>query len=383
MNQDTNPLIQNLLESFAENTTRDLSNNVWGNLIQSTVRSMLNRPMENTPIRTPQNQPPQNQPPQNQPPYFTETAQRLWTNNIHNGPVHQNNHNNESYTQLQTRQLNILSSLLYDYYRNIRDYQRNMGECIRILRNLRMNYLDNETFGQSYPANFNGTYTNPTAPTTSPSQRNAYYQNTNTFTPQQQQSRQQYEHDDTQYIFSYTLYPILDQRFAGQLNDEEPRILTREEISRSTRTYGYTDEMAADTDASNNVCPISLDTFSVGDVICEILGCRHIFKRPALMHWFRNHSSCPVCRYNLYNYVPTVRTDPSNNTVVENMHSRPNTPDYTDLPPLIPINTPLQTTGYDDIANLLAQAITESTSSFQYSLPTSTAYDEPDVDELN
>jgi hypothetical protein len=314
--------------------------------------------------------------------YFTEPTQRLWSNNIQNRQIHQNNHN-DSYTQLQIGQLNILSSLLYDYYRNMRDYQRNMGECIRILRNLRMNYLDNQTFGQHYPMNFNGTYSNTTSHTTSPSQGNAYYQNANMFTQQrasQQRTPQQYEADDTQYIFSYTLYPILDQRFVGQLNDE-PRILTREEISRSTRTYGYTDEMAAATDASNNVCPISLDAFSVGDVICEILGCGHIFKRPALMHWFRNHSNCPVCRYNLYNYVPTARTDASNNTVAENTHSRPNTPDDSDLPPLIPITAQSTDFNYDDVASLLAQVITESTSSF-YS-PSSRTYDEPDVDELN
>ena len=47
-------------------------------------------------------------------------------------------------------------------------------------------------------------------------------------------------------------------------------------------------------------CPISMEDFQVGDVLCEIIGCRHVFKRPALMRWFRRSSQCPVCRYDLF-----------------------------------------------------------------------------------
>ena len=76
--------------------------------------------------------------------------------------------------------------------------------------------------------------------------------------------------------------------------------LSREQISSNTLTYGYTNEMhASEVDASGNVCPISLEQFQVGDVICEIRGCGHKFKRPNLMNWLRRNSRCPVCRYDL------------------------------------------------------------------------------------
>jgi hypothetical protein len=76
--------------------------------------------------------------------------------------------------------------------------------------------------------------------------------------------------------------------------------LSREQIASNTLTYGYTNEMQdAEIDASGNVCPISLEQFQVGDVICEIRGCGHKFKRPNLMHWLRRNSRCPVCRYDL------------------------------------------------------------------------------------
>jgi hypothetical protein len=42
-----------------------------------------------------------------------------------------------------------------------------------------------------------------------------------------------------------------------------------------------------------------LEQFQVGDVICEIRGCGHKFKRPNLMNWLRRNNRCPVCRYDL------------------------------------------------------------------------------------
>jgi hypothetical protein len=78
------------------------------------------------------------------------------------------------------------------------------------------------------------------------------------------------------------------------------RGISREQIANNTTTYGYTNEMReSEVDASENICPISLEPFQVGDVICEIRGCGHKFKRPNLMNWFRRNPRCPVCRYDV------------------------------------------------------------------------------------
>jgi hypothetical protein len=110
------------------------------------------------------------------------------------------------------------------------------------------------------------------------------------------------------WLFTYLLQPT----------EQNTSPLTAEEISSATRTYGYTAELS--TDLSGNQCPISLDHFQVGDVICKINGCGHVFKRRALMQWFRRSSSCPVCRYNV--------RQPVNNT---NPVNQPETTGETDL----------------------------------------------------
>jgi len=51
-------------------------------------------------------------------------------------------------------------------------------------------------------------------------------------------------------------------------------------------------------DASMNEvrCPICLEDFQVGENICQIIQCGHIFKESELTRWFERHSVCPVCR---------------------------------------------------------------------------------------
>ena len=46
-------------------------------------------------------------------------------------------------------------------------------------------------------------------------------------------------------------------------------------------------------------CPISLDDFVVGEDLCEIKHCHHIFKWSSLQGWFSRNTCCPVCRYDI------------------------------------------------------------------------------------
>ena len=50
------------------------------------------------------------------------------------------------------------------------------------------------------------------------------------------------------------------------------------------------------------VCPITLEPFTVGEEMCRIRHCSHIFKKTALMNWFSRNVRCPVCRYDIREY---------------------------------------------------------------------------------
>lgn len=53
-------------------------------------------------------------------------------------------------------------------------------------------------------------------------------------------------------------------------------------------------------------CPITLDVFNVNSNITQVLYCRHIFDSVAIQNWFRNSTHCPVCRFDIRNYVRPV-----------------------------------------------------------------------------
>ena len=54
----------------------------------------------------------------------------------------------------------------------------------------------------------------------------------------------------------------------------------------------------------NATCPISRDEFNDESEITMIRGCNHIFNRASLREWFVNHSTCPMCRSDIRDYMP-------------------------------------------------------------------------------
>jgi hypothetical protein len=59
---------------------------------------------------------------------------------------------------------------------------------------------------------------------------------------------------------------------------------------------------------SDNRCPITLEDFEHGELLCEIKHCRHIFKESSLRSWFVRNTYCPVCRYDIRHYTTTTST---------------------------------------------------------------------------
>ena len=74
---------------------------------------------------------------------------------------------------------------------------------------------------------------------------------------------------------------------------------TQEQIQIATRTVQYGDILRP----NNSSCPISLDTFNENDQVTVIRHCGHIFKPDQLNEWFRSNCACPICRYDIRDYV--------------------------------------------------------------------------------
>jgi len=82
--------------------------------------------------------------------------------------------------------------------------------------------------------------------------------------------------------------------------DTVPVYPTRDQINNGTRRVLYSNIE----NPLNSSCPIILENFDESDNVTQILGCGHIFNHESLISWFRNHVRCPVCRYDIRNYIP-------------------------------------------------------------------------------
>jgi hypothetical protein len=83
---------------------------------------------------------------------------------------------------------------------------------------------------------------------------------------------------------------------------------TEAQITRALDFFSYSPM------EESHTCPITLETIQEGDEVCRIRQCGHIFKRSAIEGWFLRNVRCPVCRYDIRDYVP-VTNDISGNPV--------------------------------------------------------------------
>ena len=73
------------------------------------------------------------------------------------------------------------------------------------------------------------------------------------------------------------------------------------QINNATESYIMTEEQFLNNERL--ICPITREELIVGDHVCVIKHCNHLFKNDALMQWFNSNVRCPVCRYDIRDYV--------------------------------------------------------------------------------
>lgn len=75
---------------------------------------------------------------------------------------------------------------------------------------------------------------------------------------------------------------------------------TLSQIESATRVVRFGDIITP----LNTACPITLENFNENDQVLVIRHCNHIFNNTGLISWFTSNCRCPVCRYDIRNYVP-------------------------------------------------------------------------------
>ena len=97
------------------------------------------------------------------------------------------------------------------------------------------------------------------------------------------------------------------------------------QIRRATRILEFRDI----SNTTHQICPIDREILNPSDTVMQILHCNHYFRESNLRRHFRNNTRCPLCRFDIRNYIPSLaETSPL-------LSSRPSIP-----PPPPPVNLP-------------------------------------------
>jgi hypothetical protein len=197
-----------------------------------------------------------------------------------------NNGSRTTTHSLTDRNVNLLIRVFDSYQRNVEMYHRNMGELIQLLRT---------NMNTSRPP---AAVPEP-APEPAPIRESRYrpwYFSTGTTTQQPVDSSNNSIPPETT--------PAATTNTSSRLNNRE--------IDRCVSSITYSSE------ETETRCPISLEDFVVGENICKINNCGHIFKRAALYRWFHRHNTCPVCRCNVLPTTNNTRYNIRNSPIIEN-----------------------------------------------------------------
>jgi len=198
--------------------------------------------------------------------------------------------------------LDIFREVVYDYNENMRyhssmmeTYQQNVSTSLGLLNTIihHINYSDRNWSEDRRPSHMD--------------------QNTNWRSRSREFQREHEEQRNTQ--LSDTDITSLIYLFLSPLNNNTnlqansaPVPLTEQHITDATEIVPYQSSM------TERRCPISLEDFVENEEICRIRGCGHIFKKSPLLRWFQTQTRCPVCRYNLRDFVHDVNQNSPNTT---------------------------------------------------------------------
>jgi len=192
------------------------------------------------------------------------------------------NNNNTNANAIRTQTAEILRDNFVAYNQNMRDYSQNMREYNQNFR--MMLEMLQSVRPVSNPAFNNARTYADISPTTT---RGRVYPIDNLITTTTGRMTGNYMTPFENLIYSTIVNGLLPY------NEPQEERLTSEQISTLTRDIPYTSDMTQTT------CHICQEEFVENEMVCQIIGCNHIFHKPELLTWLQNHNNCPVCRLEL------------------------------------------------------------------------------------
>ena len=131
---------------------------------------------------------------------------------------------------------------------------------------------------------------------------------------------------------------------------------TPAEITRATRQQIFSQVI----EPINNRCPISLEYFGENDQVTQIIYCEHLFNPAQITTWFRSNVICPICRYDIRNYIEDTQENTSNSeSKEETIRQETKESEAEDLTGN-PVTTVIPTSNADElISQLLLDIISE------------------------
>jgi hypothetical protein len=182
--------------------------------------------------------------------------------------------------------------IMFQYAKNIQDYNENMRIYLEIISNRdrfanQQGYYNRQRYSQRFP--------------------HEYPEYLYTSIPLDRSDR----------ILSNLLNPGVRRSRENVRRSRESENILQDVIVRPTQQQiqDATEIIIFDERNSNNNtnCPITLEPFVIGEQICRIKHCSHLFKQRALHDWFRRNVRCPVCRYDIRDYIVSQHVDANNN----------------------------------------------------------------------
>ena len=96
---------------------------------------------------------------------------------------------------------------------------------------------------------------------------------------------------------------VSDEILNATLNDSPVTVRPSvAQIRRATRTLLFRDI----SNTTQTICPIDRELLQAEDTVLQIIHCDHFFRDTNLRRHFRGNTRCPLCRYDIRDYIPTL-----------------------------------------------------------------------------